>query len=267
PSFSTRAVTSRICSDEPSNRHSSASNPLVLGFAFREARLRLAAGFGGMIAVYYRRLTESSCAILPHMFLSFAPLRKHRDYRLLYTGQLVSMFGSMMTNVAVPVQVYELTHSSFAVGMLGAAQLVPLLVFALLGGSYADAMDRRRLLIVSEFIMTLGSLVLVINGTFAHPSVVLIFLVSAAMAATNGFHRPALDAMTPQLVDREDLTAVSALNFFRFSISAIGGPAFAGFCMATFGYAVTYTIDVLSFGVSLAALAAIRKMPASDQAR
>src|SRR4026207_1501906 len=111
------------------------------------------------------------------MFLNLAPLRKHRDYRLLYTGQLVSLIGSMITYVAVPYQVFELTHSSFIVGMLGAAQLVPLLVFALWGGAYADAMDRRRLLIVSEIIMAGGSLVLAINGMFAHASVALIFVV------------------------------------------------------------------------------------------
>ena len=98
------------------------------------------------------------------MILNIAPLRKHRDYRLLYVGQLVSMFGSMFTYVAVPYQVYELTHSSFMVGMLGAAQLIPLLLFALWGGAYADAMDRRRLLIVSEFVMTGGSLLLMINS-------------------------------------------------------------------------------------------------------
>src|SRR5215471_8895218 len=154
------------------------------------------------------------------MFLNLAPLRKHRDYRLLYTGQLVSMFGSMITYVAVPYQVFELTHSSFLVGMLGASQLIPLLLFA----------------------------------------------VSAMMSACNGFHRPALDAMTPRLVDREDLTAVSALNFFRFSISAIGGPALGGVCMAALGYPLTYTIDVVSFLVSLLSLAAIRKMPPSDHA-
>jgi MFS family permease len=199
------------------------------------------------------------------MFLNLSPLRKHRDYRLLYTGQLVSMFGSMITYVAVPYQVFELTHSSFTVGMLGAAQLVPLLVFALLGGSYADAMDRRRLLIVSEIIMAGGSLALAINGMLPHSSVALIFVVSAAMSATNGFHRPALDAITPRLVNREDLTAVSALNFLRFSVSAIGGPALGGVCMANLGYPVTYMIDVLSFLVSLAALAAIRKMPQGDR--
>src|SRR5262245_43695710 len=200
------------------------------------------------------------------MFLNLAPLRKHRDYRLLYTGQLVSMFGSMITYVAVPYQVFELTKSSFTVGMLGAVQLIPLLLFALWGGAYADVMDRRKLLIVSEIVMTAGSLVLAINGMLAHSSVVLIFVVSALMSACNGFHRPALDAMTPRLVDREDLTAVSALNFFRFSVSSIGGPALGGFCMANLGYTTTYMIDVVSFLVSLIALAAIRRMPASDGA-
>src|SRR5467141_513651 len=122
------------------------------------------------------------------MILNIAPLRKHRDYRLLYVGQLVSMFGSMFTYVAVPFQVFELTHSSFMVGMLGAAQLVPLLLFALWGGAYADAVDRRRLLIVSELLLTAGSLALAINGFVQHPSVWLIFVVSAAMSACNGFH-------------------------------------------------------------------------------
>src|SRR5258708_17948063 len=145
------------------------------------------------------------------MLLSLAPLRKHRDYRLLYTGQLISAFGSMITYVAVPYQVFAITHSSFLVGMLGAAQLIPLLLFALWGGAYADAMDRRRLLVVSELFLTAGSLTLAINGFVSHPSVWLIFFISAAMSAWNGFHRPAFHAMTPRLVDRDDLTAVSAL--------------------------------------------------------
>src|SRR5262249_60882000 len=119
--------------------------------------------------------------------------------------------------------------------------------------------------IVKEVPITSASVALVINSILSPSIVVLIFLVSASMAATNGFHRPALDAMTPRLVDREDLTAVSALNFLRFSISSIGGPAFAGLCMARFGYPATYTIDVLSFLVSLISLAAIRRMPVGDR--
>jgi len=200
------------------------------------------------------------------MFLNTTPLRKHRDYRLLYIGQLVSMFGSMFTYVAVPYQVFEITHSSFMVGMLGAAQVVPLVLFALWGGAYADAMDRRRLLIISELLMTGGSLTLVINSLLPVSNVWVIFTVSAAMSGINGFHRPALDAMTPRLVDRDDLTAVSALTFFRFSISAIGGPALGGICMARLGFPMTYFIDVLSFAISLVAVAAIRRMPPADHA-
>jgi MFS family permease len=195
------------------------------------------------------------------MFLSLSPLLKYRDYRLLYVGQLISMFGSMITYVAVPYQVFELTHSSFMVGMLGAAQLVPLFLFALWGGAYADAMDRRRLLIVSELFMTAGSLSLAINGMMPHPSVALIFIVSAAMSACNGFHRPALDALTPRLVAREDLTAVSALISLRMSLSAIVGPALGGVCIAALGLPMTYMFDVLSFFVSLVSLAMIRSMP------
>src|SRR5438874_9804144 len=201
------------------------------------------------------------------MFLNLSPLTKHRDYRLLYTGQLVSLFGSMITYVAVPYQVFELTHSSFLVGMLGAAQLVPLLIFALWGGAYADAMDRRKLLIVSEIVMAGGSLALAVNGWARHPSVWLIFAVGAMMSACNGFHRPALDAMTPRLVDREDLTAVSALTMFRASLSQIVGPALGGVCIAAFGFPTTYGLDVLSYFICLAAVAAIQSMPPSKHTK
>src|SRR6185369_4203 len=195
------------------------------------------------------------------------PLRKHRDFRLLYTGQLVSMFGTMITFVAVPYQVFELTHSSFLVGMLGAVQLVPLLLFGLWGGAYADAIDRRRLLIISEILLTLGSLTLALNSLSSAPKVWLIFVVGAAMAACNGFHRPALDSMTPRLVDREDLTAVSALTMFRGSLSQIVGPALGGVSIAAFGFPITYGFDVLSYFISLAAVAAIQSMPPAQNSK
>lgn len=196
--------------------------------------------------------------------MNIAPLRKHRDFRLLYVGQLVSVLGSMMTYVAVPYQVYELTHSSFVVGMLGAAQLIPLLLFALWGGAYADALDRRRLLIISELVLAGGSLLLAINSLLTHRSVWVIFAVSALMSGVNGFHRPALDAMTPRLVDREDLTAVSALNSLRFSTGAIVGPAAGGIAIATLGFPLTYTIDVISFLICIGAVMFIRSMPPKD---
>jgi len=195
------------------------------------------------------------------MILDISPLLRNRDYRLLYTGQLVSAFGSMITYVAVPDQIWELTHSSFAVGMLGAVQLVPLLLFALWGGAYADSMDRRKLLVISEVFLALGSVMLAINALLPKPSVILVFGVSAAMSAVNGFHRPALDALTPRLVDRDDLRAVAALSSLRYSLSAIAGPALGGFLIGRLGISSTYWIDFVTFLISIAALAAIRRMP------
>src|SRR5689334_9562553 len=145
-------------------------------------------------------------------FIDLSPLARHRDYRLLFVGQLVSALGSFLTYVALPVQIYALTKSSAIVGMLGAVQLVPLALTALWGGAVADAIDRRTLLLWSEAILLCASLTLAINAHLAHPSVPLLFAVAALMSAVDGFHRPSLESLTPRLVDLEDLPAVSALT-------------------------------------------------------
>src|SRR3954466_11754950 len=188
------------------------------------------------------------------MFLDVAPLRKSREFRLLYAGQTVSFFGSMLTYVAIPYQVYKLSHSSFYVGLLGAAQLLPLLLAALLGGALADSLDRRRMLLVSELVLAACSAALVLNARLAQPSLWALFAVSAAMSAVNGFHRPALDAMTQELVAREDQPAATALGSLRFNLGAIGGPACAGLVIAKLGTSAVYSIDVVSFGGSLLCL-------------
>ena len=89
------------------------------------------------------------------MFINVTPLRKYRDFRLLFFGQMISFLGSMVTYVAIPYQVYELTKDNWLVGMLGLVQLLPVLIFGILGGTYADRLDRRKLLLVSEVILTL----------------------------------------------------------------------------------------------------------------
>ena len=200
------------------------------------------------------------------MLLDISPLRRHRDFRLLFLGQFVSFFGSMITYVAVPYQVYELTKSSLLVGLLGTVQLVPLLLFGLWGGAYADAMDRRRLLIGAEALLAVVSAGLAVNAARAQPSVVAIFVLTAVMSAVNGFHRPTLEAMSPRLVDRDELPATAALASLRGSLGAIAGPAVGGLCIARFGLGATYLIDVATFVVSLAALAAMAAMPPADTA-
>jgi MFS family permease len=200
------------------------------------------------------------------MFLDLSPLRRHRDFRLLFLGQFVSFFGSMLTYVAVPYQLYQLTGSSLVVGLLGTVQLVPLLLFGLWGGAYADALDRRRLLIGAELLLTLLSGGLALNARLPHPSIPLIFTLSALMSAVNGFHRPTLEAMSPRLVDRDELPATAALTSLRGSLGAVAGPAIAGFCIARLGIGATYLVDVATFLFSLFALAGMAAMPPAPEA-
>ena len=194
------------------------------------------------------------------------PLRRHREFRLLYTGQAVSLAGSMITYVAIPYQVYDLTGSTLVVGLIGLAELVPLLGTALLGGALADAHDRRRLVLLADTTLLLLSLVLVANALLAEPRVWVLFAVAAGMSAASGLQRPPLDAMLPRLVPREDLAAASALDGFSHTAAQIAGPALAGVLIATAGLSATYAVDAASFLVSLAAMARMRAMPPPPEA-
>ena len=200
------------------------------------------------------------------MLLDLSPLARHRDFRLVFVGQLVSAFGGFLTYVALPVQIYELTKSSWAVGMVGTVQLVPLAVTSLWGGAVADAIDRRKLLLWSEALLMCASLTLAVNSTLARPSVALLFVVAAFMSGVNGFHRPALESLTQKLVPVAELAAVSALSSLRNTGAAIAGPALAGVCIATLGLPFTFGADALSFAVSLLALWLIHAMPPPENA-
>jgi MFS family permease len=201
------------------------------------------------------------------MLLDISPLRRHRDFRLVFLGQLVSSLGGFITYVALPVQVYALTKSSAIVGLIGVVQLVPLAAAALWGGAVADAIDRRTLLLRCEALMACGSVALVAISLLPNPSVAALFVIAAFLSAVNGFHRPALEAITQKLVERDELAAVSALSSLRRMSAAIAGPALAGFSIAAFGLPTTYALQVATFGVSVAALAAMRSMPPPEAAK
>ena len=193
--------------------------------------------------------------------LDITPLRRRRDFRLLFLGQLVSFFGSMITNVALPYQVYRLTGSTLAVGLLGLVELVPLLLFAFLGGALADALDRRRLVQLTELACTLMSGLLAANALLAQPRLWLLYMVAAAMAGLNALQQPSLSALLPRLVEREELTAASAVSELGSTAGMIGGPALGGVLIAVIGLGGTYMVDVLSFGASLLALQMMRATP------
>jgi MFS family permease len=193
--------------------------------------------------------------------LDVGPLRRHREFRLLYTGQAVSFAGSMITFVAIPFQVYELTRSTFVVGLLGLAEIAPLLVTALIGGALADAHDRRRLVLIADATLLALSLVLVANALLDEPQVWVLFVVAAGMSAAGGLQRPALDSMVPRLVTREELPAAAALEGFRGNAGQIAGPAIGGILIAGAGLGATYAVDAASFMASLIALARMRAVP------
>ncbi|RZA01328.1 MAG: MFS transporter, partial [Proteobacteria bacterium] len=199
------------------------------------------------------------------MLLDLTPLRAYRDYRLLFFGQMVSYLGSMISYVAIPYEVYALTKNSFMVGLLGTVQLVPVLVFSLIGGSYADRFDRRRLLLVSEALLCLGTLGLFLNARAATPSLVLIFVLAGFLQSVNAFHRPAMEAMTQKLIEPKHYGAVAALNTFRSSLGAILGPVLGGVLIASFGIQTGYLVDLGTFFFAVVAIFFMRASVPPEQ--
>ncbi len=194
------------------------------------------------------------------------PLRRHRDFRLLFAGQLVSFFGSMISSVAIPYQVYRLTHSSLAVGLLGLAEIVPLLLLAFLGGALADAHDRRRMVQITELLLAVCSGLLVVNAGLPRPQVWLLFVIAAGMAGLGALQRPSLDAMLPRLVERDELTAAGALHTLQGTVGMIAGPAIGGVLVASSGLVGAYSVDVATFVISLLCLRQMRAVPPPPEA-
>ena len=199
--------------------------------------------------------------IVRALAIDLTPLRVSRDFRLLFAGQAVSFFGSMMTFVALPWQVYQLTKSSFAVGMLGVTEFVPILLMAFVGGALADAVDRRRMALITEALLAAGTVVLVINSLLPQPRVWLLFVCAALFAALNGLQRPSLDSLIPRIVPAELMPSAAALKSLSATVGMIGGPALGGLLVATVGPTAAYSIDFVTFAASLVALSLIRAVP------
>jgi MFS family permease len=195
------------------------------------------------------------------LLVDVGPLRHSRDFRLLFSGQLVSTLGTQLTVVAVPYQVYRMTHSSLDVGLVSLAQLGPLLVCSLIGGAVADAHDRRRLLLVTELLLGVVSVGLAINGGLSRPALWPLFVLPAAAGGLAGFDRPAFNASIPGLVPRGDLSPAYALWQVQLQVGTVVGPALAGLILSSLGLSAVYWLDVGSFGVSFASVLAMAPQP------
>ena len=195
------------------------------------------------------------------LLIDLSPLRRSRDFRHLVWGELVSVLGNQLTMVAVPYQVYQLTHSSLAVGLVSTTQLFPLVAGSLLGGSVADAMDRRRLLMVAQVLMAACSAGLAVNvdlGTALWP----LFVLPALAAGFSGLDSAGRNAIVPNLVRRSEVSTANAIFQALFQFGLVAGPALAGLLLAGAGVRLVYWLDVATFGAALLAVFLISPQPA-----
>lgn len=199
------------------------------------------------------------------LFVDTAPLRYHRQYRALWLGQLISGMGSQITRIVLPYQVFVLTGSTLAIGGLVLVQLIPILLFSLGAGTVADAVDRRKILVVTQIGSASMSLLLVGLALVPSPSLLAIYVVAFASAGIGAVDAPTRSAAVPRLVSPARLPAAIALNQLNFQAASIVGPAIGGLLLATVGVAGAYAVDVVSFGASLAALTVIGPLPPIGQ--
>lgn len=198
-----------------------------------------------------------------------APLAafRSRDFTLLWFGNMVSMAGTEMSRTAVAWQIYTLTGDPLALGLLGAARLVPLVLLALGSGVLADAVDRRRLMIGSQIAMLLCSLALAATTMTGAASLWIIYGVTAIAAAANTLGLPARQALVPSLVPREHLAGALSLNITAMQLATVLGPSLGGVIIAAAGVRAVYWIDVFTFMVIIISLVLMRAYPIQGERR
>ncbi len=189
------------------------------------------------------------------------PLRESPAFRRLWLGSAASALGSQLTLVAVSLEVYRLTQDSLYVGLLSIFALVPLVFGGLLGGSIADAHDRRQVALLASAVLWLTTGALALQAWLQLGNVWLLYLLVAVQSGAQAINQPARSAIIPVLVRKELLPAANALSMMIFGLTMTAGPLLAGVLVATVGFAWTYTVDVASFAFVVWALLKLPPMP------
>lgn len=182
----------------------------------------------------------------------------HRDFRLFWGGQFLSLIGTQMQLVAINWHVYLLTKSAFALGMVGLVRVVPLVFCSLIGGVVADAFDRKRLMVGAQSVMMAGAALLALSTSLGVQTVWPIYILTAITAAASAFDTPARQSLVPALVPVSDFSNAVSLNSVAFQIAIITGPLLAGLTLGSFGPSVVYAVNACSFLAVIAAVLAIR---------
>ncbi len=201
---------------------------------------------------------------MARLFVDITPLRESPQYRRLWFGYAVNQLGSQLTIVAVAYQVYKLTGSSLDVGLISLAQLGPAIIGPIIGGSMADAIDRRTILLFTNVGGAVCTVGLAVNATVTHPAIWPLYVCGALSAATSGVDQPTRNAMMIMLVKRDSFVAANALRTLLQQIALVVGPSVAGLLLAGVGIETVFWIDVVTFGVALLAVASLNAHPPSD---
>ncbi|MGW0810131.1 MFS transporter [Nonomuraea sp. NPDC002799] len=204
--------------------------------------------------------------LMRHLSLDLSPLRTSRDYRLLFGSGVITMFGTMISMVAVPYQMKELTGSFLAVGLVSLAEFVPMVVCGLWGGAIADALDRRKIIVLSELGLLVTSAALTVNALLPNPQIWVLYVMGAVSTGIACLQRPSQEAVLQQVVAHDQQGAAAVLSSLRWNFGAIVAPALGGLLVTAFGPAAAYGLDTATFVLSLVLLWRIRSLPPAEDA-
>jgi MFS family permease len=184
--------------------------------------------------------------LISRVAVDVRPLRESRDFRLLTAGALITGLGTQATLVALPYQVFVLTNSAFLTGLIGAAELIPLIVASLVGGALADRFDRRILLLVCQLALVVLAAALAAAAFTGPPSIWILYVLAAAMAGASAVERVVRAAIVPNVVRPERLRAAISVTFGLYQLTQVAGPALGGLLIAGFGIGTPYALDAIS---------------------
>ena len=204
--------------------------------------------------------------LIRRLAIDVGPLRRYPAFRRLFVGQTISTFGSEVAAVAAPFQLYQLTHSTLQVGLLSLCELFPLLTLTIVGGALADAVDRRRMLLVTEVLLALVALGFAFNASLAEPRVWAIYVLVTLAMSVFSLGVAGMSTVIPRLVQPHELAAANAIENVYGSTTNVAGPAFGGVLIALLGLKGAYLLDAGTFAASLWSVWRLPALPAAHDA-
>ncbi|HET7554450.1 MAG TPA: MFS transporter [Gaiellaceae bacterium] len=206
--------------------------------------------------------------LIRRLVVDLGPLKRYPAFRRLFVGQTISTFGSEVAAVAAPFQLYQLTHSTLQVGLLSLCELVPLLTLTIVGGAVADAVDRRRMLLVTEVLLAFVALGFAFNASLAEPRVWAIYVLVTLAMSFFSLGVAGMNTVIPRLVQPHELAAANAIENVYGSTTNVAGPALGGLLIAVLGLKGAYLLDAGTFAASLWSVWRLPPMtPAHDAER